>query len=524
MDQIIVYVCVVLVVVVGAVVLRYTDVGLRVRAMVDSPAMTSLSGTNPTAVSVGVWAVSIFLAGLTGVLSAPVIGLDATDFTLLMAAAFAAVIAAKLYNLTVAVVVGLIMGIAASVIPEYLPPDSPFTQAVIPSIPFVVTAIFLVYYLVRRGRISESEGTGGALDRAIAVHGGEYAAKDETGAVRLSSRPVGWLPSIVGFAIICALPFLLSGLWVGLLATGVAYGVLFLSYTLVTGEGGMVWLCVPTFAAVGGLMTGQLAELHGWPVMAAVVVGGLVAVPFGVILGALTIRLGDLYVALVTLTFGLLMENLVFSQARFLNQGLGVTVPMPGFATTPRAFTYLALAIFAVIAVFIVNLRRSSTGLALSAVRWSESGSKTIGLSVLHMKVVTAGLAAFIAGIGGALLAISFGVALPDNYATLLGVAWLAVVVLCGIRSNIAALVAGLMTTLLPGVAENYLPTWFQQIPPILFGLGAIGIARSPDGVLADYARYLRTLAAKARVRRRRGSASGMELSAADVLSSEAAR
>ena len=524
MDQIIVYVCVVLVVVVGAVVLRYTDVGLRVRAMVDSPAMTSLSGTNPTAVSVGVWAVSIFLAGLTGVLSAPVIGLDATDFTLLMAAAFAAVIAAKLYNLTVAVVVGLIMGIAASVIPEYLPPDSPFTQAVIPSIPFVVTAIFLVYYLVRRGRISESEGTGGALDRAIAVHGGEYAAKDETGAVRLSSRPVGWLPSIVGFAIICALPFLLSGLWVGLLATGVAYGVLFLSYTLVTGEGGMVWLCVPTFAAVGGLMTGQLAELHGWPVMAAVVVGGLVAVPFGVILGALTIRLGDLYVALVTLTFGLLMENLVFSQARFLNQGLGVTVPMPGFATTPRAFTYLALAIFAVIAVFIVNLRRSSTGLALSAVRWSESGSKTIGLSVLHMKVVTAGLAAFIAGIGGALLAISFGVALPDNYATLLGVAWLAVVVLCGIRSNIAALVAGLMTTLLPGVAENYLPTWFQQIPPILFGLGAIGIARSPDGVLADYARYLRTLAAKARVRRHRGSASGMELSAADVLSSEAAR
>ena len=45
LDQIIVYFCVVAVVVVGVVVLRYTDVGLRVRAMVDSPAMTSLSGT-----------------------------------------------------------------------------------------------------------------------------------------------------------------------------------------------------------------------------------------------------------------------------------------------------------------------------------------------------------------------------------------------------------------------------------------------------------------------------------------------
>jgi branched-chain amino acid transport system permease protein len=525
MNQIIVFICVLLVVAVGAGVLRYTDVGLRVRAMVDSPAMTSLSGTNPTAVSVGVWAVSIFLAGLVGVLSAPIIGLDATDFTYLMAAAFAAVIAAQLRNLSVAVVVGLLMGIAGSVIPQYLPPNSPFTQAVIPSIPFVVMAVFLIYFLVRRGRLIETEGTGGALDRAIAVQGAESAVKDETGEVRLSSRPVGWVPSILGFAVVCALPFVLSGLWIGLLATGVAYGVLFLGYTLVTGEGGMVWLCVPTFAAVGGLMTGQLAGLHGWPVLGAVVVGGLVAVPFGLILGALTIRLGNLYVALVTLTFGLLMENLVFSQERFLNQGLGVTVPMPGFATTPKAFTYLALAIFAVIAVFIVNLRRSTTGMALSAVRWSEPGAKTIGLSVLHMKVVTAGLAAFIAGIGGSLLAISLGVALPNNYATLLGVAWLAVVVLCGIRSNIAALVAGLMTTLLPGVAENYLPAWFQQIPPILFGLGAIGIARSPDGVLADYARQLRTLAARARARRHRGSPRGMspaeaglELSAADGL------
>ncbi len=47
MEQVIVYICVVLIVVVGVGVLRYTDIGLRVRAMVDSPAMTSLSATSP---------------------------------------------------------------------------------------------------------------------------------------------------------------------------------------------------------------------------------------------------------------------------------------------------------------------------------------------------------------------------------------------------------------------------------------------------------------------------------------------
>ena len=81
LDQVIVYVCVVVTVVAGALILRYTDVGLKVRAMVDSPAMTDLSGTNPTSVSVGVWAVSTFFAGLAGVLAAPIIGLDPGKFT-----------------------------------------------------------------------------------------------------------------------------------------------------------------------------------------------------------------------------------------------------------------------------------------------------------------------------------------------------------------------------------------------------------------------------------------------------------
>ncbi|HLX88797.1 MAG TPA: branched-chain amino acid ABC transporter permease, partial [Acidimicrobiales bacterium] len=68
MDQIIVYGAVLAMGSIGALVLRYTDVGLQVRAMVDSPAMTSLSGTNPVAVSVCVWAMSAFLAGMAGVL------------------------------------------------------------------------------------------------------------------------------------------------------------------------------------------------------------------------------------------------------------------------------------------------------------------------------------------------------------------------------------------------------------------------------------------------------------------------
>ena len=47
-------------------------------------------------------------------------------------------------------------------------------------------------------------------------------------------------------------------------------------------------------------------------------------------------------------------------------------LPRPDFAGDDQAFAYLMIAVFALVAVFIVNLRRGTTGMALNAVRWSE--------------------------------------------------------------------------------------------------------------------------------------------------------
>ena len=144
-----------------------------------------------------------------------------------------------------------------------------------------------------------------------------------------------------------------------------------------------------------------------------------------------------------------------------------------------------------------MNLRRSTSGLALNAVRWTEPGSKTLGISVLQMKVLVAGLAAFVAGIGGAMLALSFGVALSANYATLVGVLWLAVLVTLGIRSNVAALFAGISSTILPELALVYLPKAWGNVPPVLFGLGAVAVAKYPEGTLAMQARQVRWVRTK---------------------------
>ncbi len=519
LDQLIVYACVVVTVVAGALILRYTDIGLKVRAMVDSPAMTDLSGTNPSAVSVGVWAVSTFFAGLAGVLAAPIVGLDPNKFTLLIAASFAAVVAARLRNLPVAVGVALLMGIATSLIEGYLPPSSSYTTEFIDAVPFIVVAVVLVYELLRRGRVGESDGWGGALDRAITPQGESRLAGSTSNAVESAS--LGFFGRYAGpvllIAAVAVVPLIVQGYWVGVMAAGFAYAVILLSWTLVTGEGGMLWLCQITFAGVGALTTAQLANNHGWPVLLAILAGGVVALLMGVVVGLLSIRLGDLYVALVTLTFGLLMENLVFTLPSFVNQGLGLTLNRPGFATSDRAFAYLCLTAFIIIALFIVNFRRSTTGLALNAARWSEAGAKTSGISVVQMKVIAGALAAGIAGVGGGLFALSQTTFQPSEFATFEGVVWLAVLVTIGIRSNAAALIGGVSLALLPALTQSYLPIWTSNVTPVLFGLGAVSAAKYPDGTLAEQSRQLRRLLFRLRPPQGGAQAEGPSVAATDL-------
>jgi branched-chain amino acid transport system permease protein len=302
---------------------------------------------------------------------------------------------------------------------------------------------------------------------------------------------------LVLIGVVAALPLIVSSYWVGLFALAFAYAVIFLSWTLVTGEGGMLWLCQITFAGVGAITAAQLATNHGWPVLAAAVVGGLVAAAMGAVVGFLSIRLGDLYVALITLTFGLLMENLVFTLPAYVNQGLGLSVNRPDFASSNLSFDYLCLVVFVIFALFIVNFRRSTTGLALNAARWSAAGARTSGISVVQMKVIAGSLAAFIAGIGGALLVMAQSPFVPaTTFVTFEGLVWLAVLVSIGVRSNAAALIAGLVLVFPAALFQNYLPswTWTTEALPVLFGLGAISAAKYPDGSLAENSRQLRRL------------------------------
>ncbi len=502
-DQLIGYICVVAVLGIGASLLQRSRIGLMVRATVDSEALTSVSGVAPGRVALGVWASGTLLAGLAGVLAGPILNVDSvSNYTLLTASTFAAVVAARLRSLPIAVIVALAMGVAGALVQWALPPQSQWTTNVISSIPFAIVVISLLWYTAR-GSMGEARGAGGALDEAIRVDQSASAVSREPALDRLRSkkltpgRVLALLPDNTFLVIAAILPLVLTGYRIGLVAEAAAYGIIFLSYTLLTGQGGMISLCQITWAGVGAITAGQMATVYGWPVLAGVLLGAALAGLGGLIVGALTVRMGNLYVALATLTFGLLMSTLVFQQNRFFQVGAGVTVPRPDFAQSDMTLAYVTLAVFVIIGLGIAATRYSTPGLALSALRSTETGARAAGVNVFRMKILVSAVAAAIAGLGGGMLAIYSGAAIPASFDALIGLVWFAVLVTNGVRTNNAALAAALVFVYLPDILSTYLPVRFGPVATALFGLGAVLLARNPEGVISMNGRQFADLGRK---------------------------
>jgi branched-chain amino acid transport system permease protein len=476
-NQIAVFVSAVVVGLALAALLRFTTLGLTMRGVVDHRELASVMGINPAAVTAVAWMLGTTMAGLAGVLLTPVLGLNEVSFSVLLISSFAAVVVGRLRSLTWTFVGAIGLGLAQTLVTKVLPDSGWVARAARPSIPFVVMLVFLlVYGLIMHRRSAEAPATTPLLTRTP-----EQLARSRR------TQIVTW--TLLAAAAL-AVPSLLTAFWLGVVASGVAVAIAMLSFVLVTGEGGMISLCQISFAGIGAMGAAQLTEFHGWPATLAILVAALIAVPFGMLVAVTGLRLGELYLALATLSFAVLADSALFSIDRIDNLHAGQPLPRPtlfGFSfDSDVSFFYLALGVFVVGAVLIANLRRSTTGMTLAAIRSSEIAARTIGVRTVRAKVATFALSAFIAGIGGGLMASFSGRATPGSFNALIGIVWLAVAVTWGVRSIVGALLAGVAFSVFPALFSAYVSETYAEVPIMLFGLGAIMVAREPRGIVAQ--------------------------------------
>ncbi len=482
------------------ILIRYTSLGLSIRAVVDSEVMSELVGTNSQLVSAGAWMIGSTLAGLSGVLLVPLLGLDPNAYSFLLVTSLAAVVIARLESLPLAFVGGLGLGVAIDLAKRYLPSDQWYSRGIPQSVPFIVIGLALVVYQLA-GRDQRDAESRSMRPRAV----------DNL----VTERPTGLrrhLPLGVGVAIALATPWVVDSVWggfyMGAVADGVGLSIILLSYVVVSGEGGMISLSQVSFAGIGAITTAQLATEHGWPLLPAVLVGGLLAMPFGALLSLLALRVGNLFLALATLAFALLVDNVVFPREQFSNFNNGVPISPPelfglDFGESKTRLYFLLLAVFAICALGVANLQRSTTGLALAAVRSSEPASATMGISLVRARLTAFTMSAFIAAIGGGMLATTRGRAIPSSFAALFGLILLTVAVTWGIRSKLGALIAGVSLAVFPVIITNLLSPESAKLVPALFGLGAIQLAKAPRGIVVMNAEQFRRLRRRLGARRR---------------------
>ncbi len=153
-----------------------------------------------------------------------------------------------------------------------------------------------------------------------------------------------------GFVLALLVPLAFPGPKLDFLTQGFIYAVIALTLVVLTGWAGQISLAQFSFVGVGAFTAGHLAGAHGQHFLFAVLMGMLFAAPLGIIVGLVSLRLSGLYLALATLAFALVMDNVVFNRSDVSGGQTGITVPRPhffGMSFTGRAAMYeLAVVVF----------------------------------------------------------------------------------------------------------------------------------------------------------------------------------
>ncbi len=487
---------------------RFTPVGLQMRAVVESPRLTELAGIDAGRIGLSAWILSSTMAGLAGVLLAPLYPqLDPQNFTVLLVWGIAGAVVGRFASLPWALVGGLALGVVQQVLAGELPPGV-IANGLRPSLPFLVLLVFLP--LVGQSRVTDPlaacDPPTSAVERAVAgfrTGAAAPAAAGAPGAVglwhrrlggvrtpwtyRLARRPTASLAwALAALSVVSALTWVPPD-WLFTMNQAVAVSIIFLSLTLLTGMTGLISLCQATFAGLGGFVAGQLAVHLGLPVMLGVAAGGIVAAVLGVVVAVPTLRLAGLSLALATLAFALLADNILFPLSWVGNGAGGVTVPRPSagpvsFAAA-KPFFVLSLAVLGGAALVVKLVGDGTMGRYLAAVRGSQLAASSVGIDVTRLRVLVFALSAGMAGVGGALSGSLEGSLSPDAFGSQVSIVLLAVVAIVGIGSVAGAVVAGVVYEVLQQ-AVTTLPARFAGLVAVLFGMATLSYTRHPEGFL----------------------------------------
>ena len=260
--------------------------------------------------------------------------------------------------------------------------------------------------------------------------------------------------------ILITLPIFASQFVLLLLTEIFIFSLFAVSFYVLLGYGGMLSFGHAAYYGIGAYTCALLLTKAELSVGLGILIAPFVTALAGIIIGWFCIRLTRLYFAMLTMAFGQLVWAVVF-KSRFTGAGDGIVgIPAGSILKSTTNYYYFVGIILLVTFLLIQMLGRSCFGLALQASRDNIDRAKFVGLNVKRHQLIAFTIAAFFAGLAGALLAVMNRAVFPDLlYWTYSGEV-LVVSLLGGIGTLYGPILGTTILTLLAKYIADYTIYW----------------------------------------------------------------
>jgi branched-chain amino acid transport system permease protein len=445
------------------VVLNRTRLGLAMRAVVDDRNLVALNGAPPDRVSMLSWAMGASLAGLAGVLLAPIVQLEIFTLTLLVINAYAAAMVGRLRSLPGTFIGAIVLGLLVEFYAGYSPNPKSSTltqlnQGLTGSLPVVFLFVALLF-------LPQSRLTIGRLVGAKAP------------------RVPGLKESVAGAVALVVATYVVSGMLSeadqARAGKGLAFALVMLSLVPLTGYAAQLSLAQLSLAGLGGFAMGKWGVDMGF-IPGVVLAGGLAGL-VGIIIALPALRLQGLYLALTTMAFAVMLDKMFFNKTYGYGFGGNLPVPRPSMFKSEQAFMVLMAVAFGALGVLVLALKRGPFGRRLAAMRDSPAACATLGLDLTRTKLQVFALAAAMAGVAGVFFAAQQSAIGAIDVQMEQGLPVLLMLVIGGITSVSGALLGGLLFGMRPLLEEN--ASGLAGITFLVIGAVVVTLGRNPNGL-----------------------------------------
>lgn len=301
-----------------------------------------------------------------------------------------------------------------------------------------------------------------------------------------------WTGLVLLLGALAALPWFLPGYYVYILNFVGINVIVAIGLNLLVGYTGQISLGHVGFVAIGAYAathfirateaSGVVAALGG-PFWMAVFIGGAAAAVFGVLVGLPAIRLEGPYLTIVTLGFGLAVQQILINWPAVSGGRIGMFVPQPALGSfvlgSDRSLYYLVWTVVIGMSLVAFNLTRSHVGRAFIAIRDSDIAAEVTGVNLKYYKTLAFAVSAFYAGAAGALLAYVMQYLEPTMFNLYESIYYLAMVVVGGLGTIPGAMFGAVLLTLLQyglSHAQEYLPVIYGGIVILVMALEPMGL------------------------------------------------